>query len=445
MAPRHARPCVAQASRPCTVEQKAGTIMPNDKRHTVEGYWDCQYCGTTGIRGRFTSCPGCGHGRDASVRFYTKEIDEGHAISHEEFQRQMAEANKNSHSESANYTQAHDAGQGEPSLYDRTAGEGRGDDYEAHDKSDWYCDFCDSYNPATIDVCRNCGASRESTSGETYEQRMGAVARTYDAHGNLVSERDLSKRTKCEPQAAPVASVTPKQSPSFLRIALIGALVVGLIFIITSLFSSRTRKITVESFDWERTIAIEELQTVDESDWELPSGARLDHKTQEIRSYNHVLDHYEEVPYQVSEQVLDHYETYTTTVDNGDGTFDVEEHQEPVYTTEYHTEYRDEPVYIDVPIFGTKYYYKIERWIQGRNVTTSGKDHDPYWGKVTLSKATGANGTGEEREGDRTGTYGITDSKGDRYTADEDFWSSLELGQELIVQVDGNMHITPKE
>ena len=421
--------------------------MPADKRYTVEAYWDCQYCGKTGIRGRFKSCPGCGHGRDASVRFYTKEIDEGHAISHEEFQRETTEADKNSRSESSHYTQAHDADASEPSLYARTEGEGRGDDYEAHDKSDWYCDFCDSYNPVTTDVCRNCGATRESTSGETYEQRMGSVARTYDAHGNLISERDLSKRTKRDESQSPKPKPTaaPKSGPSFLRIALIGVFVVALIGLLISCFSPKTRKITVEGFDWERTIAVEQLQTVDESDWKLPSGARLDHKSQEIRSYSQVLDHYEEVPYQVSEQVLDHYETYTTTVDNGDGTYDVEEHQEPVYRTEYRTEYREEPIYINVPVFDTKYYYKIERWVHERDVTTSGDDHDPYWGKVKLSKATGANGTGEEREGDRTATYGLTDSEGNHYTADEDFWTSLDVGDTLTVQVDGNNHITPKE
>ncbi|MBO7673687.1 MAG: hypothetical protein J6S63_01600 [Atopobiaceae bacterium] len=420
--------------------------MPTDKRHTVEGYWDCQYCGRTGIRGRFKSCPGCGHGRDASVRFYTKEIDAAHAISHEEFRRQTAEADKNSRSDSANYTQAHDADASEPSLYARAAGEGRGDAYEAQDKSDWYCDFCDSYNPATTDVCRNCGASRESTSGETYEQRMGAVARTYDSHGNLVSERDLSKRTKKEPSASrPAPAVAPKSGPGCLRFVIVGGLVVALVALLMFVFGSRPRKITVDGFDWERTISIEQLQTVDESGWELPKEARLDHKTQEIRSYNHVLDHYEEVPYEVSEEVLDHYETYTTEVDNGDGTFDVEEHQEPVYKTEYHTEYRDEPVYVDVPIFDTKYYYKIERWVPERDVTTSGDGQEPYWGEVELSKATGDHGTGEEREGTRFGTYGVTDSEGNHYTADEDYWTSLKKGDTLTVNVDGNKHITPAD
>lgn len=421
--------------------------MPNDKRHTVEGYWDCQYCGRTGIRGRFKSCPGCGHGRDASVRFYTKEIDEAHAISREEFERESAEADKNSRSDSANYTTAHSADASEPSLFARGEGQGRGDDREAADKSDWYCDFCDSYNPAAAKFCRNCGASREDTSGETYEQRMGAMARTYDSKGNLVAERDLSKRTKKEAKpAAPKPEVGNKGSaPGFIKWVILGIVAVAIIGIIAAVLTPKTRKLEVAGFDWERNIAIEQLQTVDESDWELPAGARLDHKSQEIRSYNQVLDHYEEVPYEVSEEVLDHYETYTTEVDNGDGTFDVEQHEEPVYRTETHTEYREEPIYVSVPVYDTKYYYKIERWVHERDVTTSKDDHKPTWGKVELSGPTGEYGTGEEREGDRTGTYGLTDKDGNHYTADEDYWTSLKKGQKIEVHVDGNNHITPKE
>ena len=418
--------------------------MPNDKRHLVEGYWDCQYCGCTEIRGRFKSCPNCGHGRDASVRFYTKEIDEEHAISREEFQRETAEADKNSHSSSAHYTEAQSVSSG-PSLFDRKEGQGKGDESDAHDETDWYCDYCDSYNPATVDVCRNCGAQREMTSGVTYAQTMGQVARTYDAKGNLVKERDLSNRTKPKPQPQTPVSAPASKSPfGIVRLVILGILAVMLVSCVVSCLVPKTKKITVDSFDWERTVSIEQLKTVDESDWSLPDKARLDHKSREIREYQQVLDHYEEVPYQVSEEVLDHYETYTTTVDNGDGTFEVEEHQEPVYKTEYHTEYRREPVYVSVPIYDTKYYYQIEKWVPERDVTTSGKDHKPYWGETKLAPASGEYGTGEEREGQKTGTYGVTDSEGNHYLADEDFWNSLELGQELTVKVDGD-HIEPAD
>ncbi len=419
--------------------------MPSDRRYTVEGYWDCQYCGRTGIRGRFKSCPGCGHGRDASVRFYTMEIDEAHAITHEEFERQTAEADKNSHSDSANYTHASIIDAAVPSLFDRDEGEGRGGESDAHDASDWYCDYCDSYNPDTASFCRNCGAARDQSSGKTYAQTMGTMARTYDAQGNLVKERDLSARHKEKPDSAKHISAKPvKKKPGCLRFVLIGGLLLVFAAIVMALVLPTTKDITVDGFDWEQTIAIEQLQTVDESDWSLPSGGRLERKSEEIRSYNRVLDHYETVEYEVSEQVVDHYDTYTTTVDNGDGTFDVEEHSKPVYTTEYHTETREEPVYVSVPVFDTKYYYKIERWVHERDVTTSGTDHDPYWGEPNLSDATGAHGTGEEREASRTGTYGVTDSEGKHYTADEDFWRSLEKGQTITVEVRGD-HITPKE
>ena len=128
--------------------------------------------------------------------------------------------------------------------------------------------------------------------------------------------------------------------------------------------------------------------------------------------------------------------------DNGDGTFDVEEHDEPVYRTEQHTEYRDEPVYKYVPIYVTKYYYEIDKWVHTRDVETSGKDHEPYYGEVKLAKAAGANGIGEEREGARYGTYGFTNSKGKHFTADYDFWEYLEEGDEIEVQVDSNNHVT---
>lgn len=416
--------------------------MPQDKRYKVEGYWDCQYCGRTGIPGRFKSCTGCGHGRDASVRFYTINRDEGHAISQEEFERETSEADKTSRSSSAVYSEAQTVESGTPSLYDREEGQGRGDASDAVDSSDWYCDYCDSYNPATANFCRNCGAAREQSSGKTYEQTMGKVARTYDAQGNVVKERDISTRTQHsepKPQTAP----PKKSSGCLLKVGIAVAIVLVLAGILALVFAPKAKDVTIDSFDWEQTIDIEQLQTVEESDWQIPSGGRYLRENVEVSGYNQVLDHYEDEEYEVSEQVIDHYETYTTEVDNGDGTFDIEEHSEPVYRTEYHTETRSVPIYISVPIYNTKYYYEIERWIKNREVTTSGTDHDPTWGDVTLSPATGDNGTGEEREGSRHGTYGVTDSDGNHYTADLDFWQTLEEGQKVKAKIDSNGHMTP--
>lgn len=412
--------------------------MPQDRHHTVEGYWDCSYCGRKEIKGRQKSCPECGHARDASVKFYTKEIDASHAISREEFERQKDEAKRNSRSSSANYDGEQKAHEG-PSLYSREEGEGRGDAHDSANASDWLCDYCGSYNPATTNVCSSCGATREMTKGETYAEKQGVYARTYDARGNLVKERDLSARAKVTPEVQAAGT-----GPNWLRLGAIALGVIAIIALVTMLFAPKTRDLEVAGFAWERTIAVERLETVNESDWELPSEGRLSHSEREIRRYDQVLDHYEDVPYEVSERVLDHYENYTTTVDNGDGTFDVEEHSEPVYRTEYRTEYRSTPIYRDVPVYDTKYYYEIERWVHARDVTTSEEDHEPYWGEVELSGPVGEHGTGQEREGARTGTYWVMDTDGQSYKADEDYWNGLELGMKEKVQVNGE-HISPKK
>ena len=36
----------------------------------IEGFWDCHYCGTTGIGGSKRECPNCGKARDENTKFY---------------------------------------------------------------------------------------------------------------------------------------------------------------------------------------------------------------------------------------------------------------------------------------------------------------------------------------------------------------------------------------
>ncbi|MFR3344153.1 MAG: hypothetical protein ACLTS6_09085 [Anaerobutyricum sp.] len=42
-----------------------------------------------------------------------------------------------------------------------------------------------------------------------------------------------------------------------------------------SCFSPTVKKVTIDDFDWERTINVEEIVTHNESDWSLPNDARL--------------------------------------------------------------------------------------------------------------------------------------------------------------------------
>lgn len=135
----------------------------------------------------------------------------------------------------------------------------------------------------------------------------------------------------------------------------------------------------------ERVISIEDYKTVEESGWSLPSNARLQNSNTEIRTYNKVFDHYETRTRQISEQVLDHYETRVTgTRDLGNGYFEEITTQVPIYRTEYRTETYQEPVYRNEPVYDTKYYYEIEKWVVTRSVKTSGNDKEATWGDVVL-------------------------------------------------------------
>lgn len=83
----------------------------------VRGYWDCQYCGATGISGDKRECTGCGHPRDESVTFYMKEVE---YLSDEE----AAKVSRN---------------------------------------ADWYCSYCNTLNSDNDANCKGCGASREES------------------------------------------------------------------------------------------------------------------------------------------------------------------------------------------------------------------------------------------------------------------------------------------
>lgn len=73
----------------------------------------------------------------------------------------------------------------------------------------------------------------------------------------------------------------------------------------------KTQEITINSFSWERSIDIEKYQTVEESDWSLPSNARLQYSQKEFYGYQDVLDHYETRSRQVAkERVSAQNETY---------------------------------------------------------------------------------------------------------------------------------------
>ncbi|MCR5421784.1 MAG: hypothetical protein K6E98_12365 [Lachnospiraceae bacterium] len=339
----------------------------------VQGYWDCPYCGNKGISGLNKRCTACGHPQDEGTKFYMKEKKE--------------------------YLDKEKA---------REYGKG----------ADWTCSYCGSLNRYDAKVCVGCGADREESSGDYYE--------------NIENQKKEAEEKKREEQQLTGNQESKKEQGGIMKRL---PLIIGLALLVAIIaFSCRSKgyAASVSEKSWERSISVEAYQTVKESDWNVPEGGRVYDEKEEIHHYDTVLSHYETVEVEKSRKVEDGYDTHTEYIDNGDGTFTEHEVQTPRYKTEYYTVEEERPVYKQVPQFSTKYYYEIEKWIPARTLDTSGDDEVPYWDESKLLE--------NEREAGRNEIYILmfrTD-KGKEYSVEveQDFWDSLEVGEkvDLVVQ-----------
>ena len=347
----------------------------------VMAYWDCPVCGSKGIRGDVTNCPSCGRAR-GEVQFYMKGYTEGET--REENERADVEYLDE---EQAKYVSKN---------------------------PDWYCSFCNSLNSDNAEFCSNCGSSRADSEANYFEMLQ-----------------KKKEREAAEAAARPqVSSSQQKPSRSPMKVLLVVLLAVIALFI--WLNGNKTAgDLTVTGLQWARNINIEENRMYQESGWELPAGAEQTDARSELHHYDNVLSHYENVEVQRSRQVVDHYETYYTYTDNGNGTFTEVPHERPVYTTEYYTETVRQPVYQQVPRYQTKYYYNIWRWTPSRDVAASGEDHNTYWPEVELGE--------NEREGQRTEAYAFTvehrKNKGapETYRLAESDWMNINVNDNLFI------------
>ena len=347
----------------------------------VMGYWDCPICGTKEIRGDVTNCPSCGRAR-GEVKFYMKGYSEGET--REENERADVEYLSE---EQAKYVSKN---------------------------PDWYCSFCNSLNSDNAETCSNCGASRADSEANYFEMLQKK------------QEREAAEYA-AQPQ---IAQAQPKASRKPLII--IACVLLAIIGVFVWLNGNKTSgDLKVTALNWVRNINVEENRMFSESGWELPAGAEQTDARNEIHHYDSVLDHYEYVDVQRSRQVVDHYETYYTYSDNGNGTFSEVAHERPVYTTEYYTETVQQPVYVQVPRYQTKYYYNIWRWTPSRDVTASGDDHNAAWPEVTLGE--------NEREGQKAEKYTFTaehqkeNKAAETYRLAESDWLNLNVGDPIYI------------
>ena len=331
----------------------------------LEGLWDCPYCGTKGIGGLTKHCPNCGHPQDEGTKFYLGE------------QKSYLDENK-----AGSY--------------------GKG--------ADWTCSFCGSLNRYDAVQCKNCGASKEDSSGSYFDNQS----------------RQAEKQAPAEEKPAGAGISFKKFLLVLAGILAVLAAVIGIINM------PRKYASVISAKEWSREIQTEAYVTVHEKDWEVPEGGRVTSEAQEIHHYDQVLDHYETVAVEKTREVLDGYDTYTDYEDNGDGTFSETTRSEPRYTTEWYTEYEQRPVYRDVAVYQTMYYYDIERWVYNRSVTTSGSDDEPYWGTVELQS--------NERQGETIEVYTlyINAEKGNRswqVSVSQPVWETYKAGDSVKVTV----------
>jgi hypothetical protein len=123
----------------------------------------------------------------------------------------------------------------------------------------------------------------------------------------------------------------------------------------------------------------------------------------------------------------------------GNGYFKEQTIQVPVYRTEIRTETYQEPVYRREPVYATKYYYEIDKWVYSETLKASQYDHSPYWPSKELSE--------KEREGTKREEYKIQviNEKGELKTYKLSFneWNSLKVNQEVTLKtyVNGSAEI----
>lgn len=267
---------------------------------------------------------------------------------------------------------------------------------------DWLCEYCQAYAPDSAEYCPNCGAPR---SGKTYHE----------------IQQEKEQQAQAEAETMQRSAVRRRSPIPFLILAALA------IFFLVSQMMPRSADAKVIAKAWQRQIEVESYQWVNDDGWALPQGAVLTESRREIRTYDRVLDHYETRSRQVPEQYISGYSTEYR--DMGNGYF--QSYQVPQYATRYRTEYYEEPVYRDDPIYDTKYYYQIQRWIYDRTLTASGEANEPYWPEAVLNPDT-------EREGERTEQYAVKcENQKGTYTTKLPYnqWQAFQLGDKVNMKL----------
>ena len=176
----------------------------------------------------------------------------------------------------------------------------------------------------------------------------------------------------------------------------------------------------IDSLEWRAIAEIQEWKSCDESGWEVPEGAIVYKEQEEIKSYKIVgyetkyrVEEYQELVGYYRPTWRPRYETRTRTVS----------YQEA----------------IKEPVYATKYYYTIERWVHLLYVQlVCGYDQDYNYPDYVCAE--------NERVHNVEYQY-LVKFEGEEshisHPVDKDTWESLQIGQEISVEKDqyGIIHV----
>jgi len=221
--------------------------------------------------------------------------------------------------------------------------------------AEWRCRFCGTTNAGGAGRCRSCGAA------------SGAAATAVESSAARAPAR---------------APATARPSGRARTLALV-ALVAALLGAATVHLARRpeAEAVTVAGFEWERTVEIEERQTVREESWkeEVPQGARIIARRRQVH----------------------HVERRQVGTRNG------------------------QPVYREQPVYGQRVAYDADRWSVARTLRSSGKDKSPRWPDIRLDLG--------EREGKRGESYVVVLEAGQRQVhrvkVPRERWLEMRQGQ----------------
>ena len=284
--------------------------------------------------------------------------------------------------------------------------------------ADWYCEYCGALNSVLDETCKGCGSAREEAKKDYFNAD--------------------EKPEPFVPNASQKKEEKPKKKKSFLPFVFLAAVIFAIVGVVL-IAMPKKKGIVIDRMNWAYSIDIEAYETVQESDWEVPDGGRVYETKEEIHHYDQVLDHYETRTRTYTEQVYDGEDVHTEYIDNGDGTFTEKQVSTPRYRNEVREETYEEPIYRDEPVYQTKYYYEIEKWVHSRYIETSGNDKNPVWGEVVLAD--------NEREGAKTEEYSVDarikkgkkiKNESKNYKTSKAIWEQFGVGETYNVKIDGD-------